>query len=193
MQEQSPLGHRIEIDIPSGVTLFGPNIEADVHLLIALGNVVRAASMTDQALRGLYCALIGSPYAAITAAGQMSRQLIDWCQAVAKSRLDLTDEQKATIKGELATLISLVERRNRFVHDVWARGATGPSLIRSSKGNYELSIEPVTLDDLAATAIGLNGSSVAITNWIFETLGAEAVGLEAQLRWIQEQSRQDIE
>ena len=70
-------GARPTITVPLGVTLYGPDVADDAKLLLALGAVIRAASIADHNLRELYCALLDSPYASVTAGGAMTDWLIE--------------------------------------------------------------------------------------------------------------------
>ncbi|SDL01037.1 hypothetical protein SAMN04488074_108238 [Lentzea albidocapillata subsp. violacea] len=173
-----------------GIQLNGPDLDEDARMLVGLGAVVRAASQADHELRTLYCALVGSPYAAVIAAGQMTNQLITDCRALIEVRLDLTTEGKTKILDLLGELKRLSERRNRFVHDVWAGGLDGQTeLMRSKRGTKDLSFQPITLNELIDTARGIMYTLVQINSWIFDAL-PHAVGMEAQLRWIEAQVRQ---
>ncbi|TWP47424.1 hypothetical protein FKR81_32445 [Lentzea tibetensis] len=177
--------------VPMGIQLNGPDLDEDARMLIGLGAVVRAASAADHTLRMLYCALVGSPYAVVIAAGQMTSQLIKDCRALINVRLDLTPESKIRILSLLNELHQRSERRNRFVHDIWVGGLDGQSeLMRSKRGTKDLSLEPITLDQLIDTASGIIGTQIQITRWISEAL-PQAVGMEARLRLIEAQARED--
>lgn len=179
------LGWRpVTVEVPMGIQIQGPDFAADGQLLMALGAVVRAASMLELQLRMLFCALEASKYATITAAGQGADWLIGMCQSLAAHRRDIDPAQQAGLEALLADCREAMQRRNRLVHDVWAIGTGGsPLLLRSKRKDYQLTKAPVTIDDVVRTARDLVESTVAITQWMFASLDPEAVGLEAQLRW----------
>lgn len=170
------------IEVPKGIQLDGPDFDEDARMLVVLGALVRAASAADRTLRTLYCALIGSPYAVVTAAGKMTSQLISDCKSLVGVRTDLSRENADKILALLSDLKRLSEQRNRFVHDVWTGGRESHvELMRSKPGTNELTFRPITLDELIATEIGIRHTSVQISHWIFLALPDE-VSMEAQLR-----------
>jgi len=176
------------IKVPYGVQLHRPNEDEDARMLLGLAAVVREASAADHVLRTLYCALIGSPYAAITAAGQMTGQLVTDCLALIKAKLDLTPQPKESISRLLIELRALSEKRNRFVHDIWAGGPNGPELMRSSLGKKDLTLTPATLKDLIETGQGTLNCHVKITSWILNK-PPNSAGMEAHLRWIESEMK----
>lgn len=150
---------------------------------MALGAVVRAASVLDQTLRTLYCALVGSKYAVITASGQMTSWLLEETRAVVAVRRDLSDAQRGQLASSLETASGLAKQRNRCVHDLWVVTATGPELMQGRRRQHDLTSEPVSLDDLISTARALTDCGVEISVWIARELGREARAAEVQLRW----------
>lgn len=178
------------IQVPQGLTLSGPDFGADARMLLALGSVVRSASMADNVLRDLYCALIDSAYAAITAGGQMTDWLLTHCRALLKAKLDLPEDKKAELDGLLGEVKELANRRNRFVHDVWLTGLqSGDQLMQSRRHSHRLSLSPVDLDVLISTAQRFGRVAFDIHMWIFTNLGVEATGRGSQLRYIESQMR----
>jgi hypothetical protein len=177
-------------NVPAGVSLNGPDFAADAQMLIGLGSLIRSASMAEQELRSLYCALVSSPYATVTASGQMTNWLIDECIALVKVRVDLTEEQKSDLLGLLSRVKALAAQRNRFVHDVWATGPDdSPTLIRSNRRSHQWTFQPVALENLIECGRGFTECTIRIGTWIFQALGITAVGMEAQLRWIVSRSQ----
>lgn len=184
---------RPTITVPLGIQLTGPDLAADAEMLVSLGAVIRAASLADHGLRMLYCALVGSPYATITAAGQMTNWLLDECFALLQARLGVTPDQKAKLVDQLSRLKSIAQQRNRFVHDIWAGPTDDPELVRSKRGRYELSYQPVTLDDLIPTSQEYNQFFTFVIDWILDTLGADAISIESLLRWNDAQSHSNVQ
>ncbi len=172
------------VNAPFGIQLSGPDLDADVRMLVALGAVVRASSQLESTLRSLFVSLEGSKYAAITAAGQGATWLLDLCEALVKRHTDVSHERRAQLSDLLTRARRALQERNRCVHDVWSSGIDGGAqLMRSQRRNYDLSFRPVTVDGLVATSQALIACAVKIEFWTSDALGEQAVGLEAQLRW----------
>lgn len=172
------------VEVPLGIQLQGPDFRADVQMLIALGAVVRAASQLELGLRMLFCALEGSKYAAVTAAGQQTTWLLDRSESVLKCRTEISDEHRARLGDLLRKTKSAIHERNRYVHDVWVGDISGnPQLMRSERGEFNLSFRSVTLEDLVKTSRTLIACQIGLTQWIGDVLGADAITVEAQLRW----------
>lgn len=172
------------IEIPLGIQMHGPDFGADAQMLIALGAVVRAASKLEFGLRGLFCALEASKFACITAAGQSVGWLLEMSNALLARRQDISEEHRARLAALLADARDAIEKRNRYVHDVWAGGTDGsPQLLRSHRRRHELSSSSVALEGLIETSRVLTECHVRIEQWIWVALGADSVSIEAQLRW----------
>lgn len=166
--------------VPDGIQ-HEPSVDG-VRRLVALGGLVRASSLLEMNLRRLYCALIDSKYAAITAAGQSVSWLVENCRVTARRRLDLTDSQRAEVVQLLNRAGDVMEkRRNRFVHDVWASGDESVLLLRSKRGNYKLDQLRITTDEIAAAAQEIGKCHADIISWMSRAL-PESHLIEAQLR-----------
>ncbi|MCM3886151.1 hypothetical protein [Frankia sp. R82] len=171
-------------NVPLGISLRGPDLDADAQMLVALGAVVRAASMWEFSLRMLFCALEESKFAAVTAAGQEAGWLAEMCRALLDRHTEINEQHRAALTKLLSDAGQAMRDRNRFIHDAWVTGQDGvPNLMRSWRRKHELTFTPKTTNDLVGTARTLNSSSGALINWICEALGPEVAGLEAQLRW----------
>jgi hypothetical protein len=172
------------VEVPLGIQLQGPDFDVDVQMLIGLGAVVRAASQLELGLRMLFCALDGSKYAAVTAAGQDASWLLERSESILKCRTEVPDEDRSRLAALLGMAKSAIRERNRFVHDVWAGDAPGkPGLMRSQRGRFDLSFNEVTLEGLIQTAQTLIECHIGLTEWIAEALGPDSISVEAQLRW----------
>jgi hypothetical protein len=138
--------------------------------------------MLDYQLRVLYCALMQSKYASMTAAGQMTGWLLSSCGALVKRRDQLTDDQRETLETVLVRAKAAAEERNRFVHDVWAIGSQERELMRGKRGSHVISREPITLQRLLDAGGELEACSLSVIRWLLD-LGPDAASYETQLRW----------
>lgn len=86
-----------------------PDFNADVQMLIGLGAVVRVSSQLEFGLRSLFCALEGSKYAAITAAGQSTDWLLGMSEALLKCNVDISHKHRIA----LTALLKRSERQCR--------------------------------------------------------------------------------
>ena len=86
--------------------------------LFALGSVTEQSARMEWVLRSIFCALIGSKYAAIVAGGQSTSWLLDNCRALVKANLEMTPEQKEELQAAFAACAAANEHRNFLVHGV---------------------------------------------------------------------------
>lgn len=166
--------------VPDGVP-YTPSDDG-IRQLVALGGLVQASSQLEMSLRMLYCALLESKYAAVTAAGQNASWLIENCRATARRRSDLTEPQQTQILELLGHAATAMEQRNRFVHDVWGSGGDSSFLLRSKRGDHALVTKAVSTDNIAATVRELTRCAVRITFWSGDALPKSHM-MEVQLRW----------
>jgi hypothetical protein len=157
--------------------------EAEDNLLLGLGRVVRWASQLDHSLQMLFCALVGSKYAAVVAAGQTTEWLYGSCMALLKAHKELAPEHKDKLVALLKDGKAAADRRHRLVHDLWASGPDGMFLMRSRRGSHELATQPVSLEEVESVAEALTRVSVGFDRVVAVALGDDALTLEAQLRW----------
>jgi len=171
-------------NLPAGIRLSGPDLDLDSQMLIALGAVVRTASRLEDALRSLFCALEGTKYAAITAAGQSAGWLLDTCAAILSRRADVTEAQREQLRGLLADARAAMERRNRYVHDVWVFDPGADQLLkRSHRKATSGTFQSVTLEEMVTTARKLFDCCFDFSQWVLVVLGPESVAYDAQLGW----------
>jgi hypothetical protein len=171
-------------NVPAGITLLGPDLNADVRMLVAVGAVARASANLELGLRGLCCALHASKYAAVTAAGQNILWLVDNCAAVSAKRIDVPQARRDEIRMILSRCKDSIHERNDIIHGLWAVDGQGaPVVLRSRRGSSDLTKSSVTVERVVAAVGSLAECQRRIHDWIREALGHEAVTLEAQLRW----------
>jgi hypothetical protein len=154
------------------------------RLLIALGRVVRDYGKLEVGLRVAFCALVGSKYAAIVAAGQRTKWLIDECRAVAKAHREIHPEHRDAILAALTVCDEVNEQRSTLVHHVWGTGAGGSVMALGSRyRDYQLRVTgPLTVDQVEATDRILVDVIRELQRVIFDAL-PEVSNIEAQLRW----------
>ena len=158
-------------------------VETEDVLLRSLGRTVQASSQFDHSLRGLFCALVGSKYAAVVAAGQTTDWLYGSCKALLNVHRELAPEHRDKLLALLREGKAAADRRNRLVHDLWASGEEGRFLVRSRRGTHELPMEPVSLEEIESAERDLTRVIVGLVPLMFQAFGPDATTLEAQLRW----------
>jgi hypothetical protein len=152
-------------------------------LLRGLGRVVRAASQLDHSLQNLFCALVGSKYAAVVAAGQTTEWLYRSCVALLKVHRELAPVHKDKLIALLRDGKAAADRRHRLVHDLWASGPNGVFLLRSQRGTHELASQPVSVAEVESVERQLTRVIVQLVPMMFEAFGPDGITLDAQLRW----------
>jgi hypothetical protein len=157
--------------------------DSDEAILTALGRVVRNAAQLDQALRTTFCALLGSKYAAVVAAGQSTKWLIDNCRALTGAHQQLSDGHRRAFLAVLKDSQEVTYRRNRLVHDVIGAGPDGKFTVSSRRHRYDLTIKPVSLEEVMEVERALMNAAVQQGFMVADALGPEMLTMEAQLRW----------
>jgi hypothetical protein len=150
----------------------------------ALGELVEVSAHSDFVLRSLFCALIGSPYAAIVAAGQSTNWLIENCKAILQAHRGLKPEVTQDALAELAALNIARLERNRFIHRMWGHGAEGIIQVKGKQRDYKVTNVPTSTAEVRQVTEKLQNASSALQHWTLYELGPDAYGTEAQLRWL---------
>lgn len=86
--------------------------------LINVGLVVGQGVMMERILEQVFCALVGSRFAAVVAAGQNVDWLIGYCKDLTKAHSELDEEDRQEILGALAACRVANKRRNEVVHSI---------------------------------------------------------------------------
>jgi hypothetical protein len=157
--------------------------ETEDDLLRALGRAVQEASKFDSALQTAFCALVGSKYAAVVAAGQTTDWLSDYCTALAKVHRELAPEYKTKFLELLKEGKDAAGRRHRLVHDLWASGPNGTILLQRRRRTHEYSTRAWSLKAIESVTRDLTRATVDLELLLIHAFGPEAVTVEAQLRW----------
>jgi hypothetical protein len=157
--------------------------DSDEAILTALGRVVRNAAYLDQELRMTFCALMGSKYAAIVAAGQSTTWLIDNCRALTEAHQQLSDGHRRSFLALLKDAQEATNRRHRLVHDVIGVGSDGRFTVSSRRRRHNLEIKPVSLEEIMEIERALMNATVNQGVLVADALGPDVLTMEAQLRW----------
>jgi hypothetical protein len=130
-----------------------------------------------------FCALMGSKYAAIVAAGQSTTWLIDNCRALTEAHQQLSDGHRRGLLALLKDAQEATNRRHRLVHDVIGVGSDGGFTVSSRRRRYNLEIKPVSLEEIMEIERALMNATVNLGFRVTDALGPDVLDLEAQLRW----------
>jgi hypothetical protein len=154
---------------------------------VALGMVTEWSAMMEDVLRGAFCALVGSKYAAIVGGGQSVTWLREQCDALTKAHSEITAEQRKAIRAALVRCKAADEDRNALVHGVktYSRedGDGGLRTLRSRFRQYEPQVR-----DWTPTTIHAAAQEMAEAGWdLFEAIeaavGPELMDLGNALAW----------
>lgn len=158
-------------------------MSSDEDRLLALGRVVDAASKLEMTLRAVFCALVGSKFAAVVAGGQMANWLIENSKALVDAHTEMPDEQRRRLRELLSASQTANTKRNRLVHDMWSVEADGSyAQLQSKARSYDLATRQVSVADAEQAATELTSCSVTLLSYLWEVLPGQ-VGTEVQLRW----------
>jgi hypothetical protein len=147
----------------------------------ALGQLVEEAAVMEIALRMAFCVLIGSDYAAVVAGGQETHWLIEYCDALARHRPDLTSSQRDAIRTALHACREANRDRNRLVHDAWATGPDGaPASFQGGRGSYQITGRTWTSAAIRAVGDAIASGQRALLAAVEDALGAASVRTAGQ-------------
>jgi hypothetical protein len=157
----------------------GPDDEARQH---ALGGIVLESAYMEHLLRAVFTALVGSKYAVVEA-GQNAGWLIERCEAITKVRQEISGNERQAILAALGACSGTYQRRNRVVHDVWARRPGGRAVtLRSQRKDSDVTVTAQTVPELEALADELGIAADVLAASVVAALGADCLQLENQLR-----------
>lgn len=156
--------------------------DANDRRLIALGRIVEEAATLEMALRSAFCALVGSKYAAVVAAGQNSAWLLERSQDILKVHREIQDDKRKELREALIECKAANTQRN-MIHNVWGYGPGGEtSRIASVWGKHELRVSRTTVEDVEAIDQQLVQCTSRLTRAVTQAFGVQA-STETQLRW----------
>jgi hypothetical protein len=154
--------------------------------LIALGMITENSAALDSTLRGMFCALVGSKYAALLAAGQPTGWLIGYCKTLAKKNLEIQKDHRDAILAALTACEQANERRNRLVHDIKTGSRKNDGrlqTLQSSRHEIEPKIQrwtPATINDAAVALAQADGQ---LFGALLAAFSPEAAVLDEALGW----------
>jgi hypothetical protein len=149
----------------------------------ALGGVVLESAYLEHLLRAVFTALLGSRYGAVVAAGQNAGWLTEQCQAMAKARQEIPPDGRDALLHALVACSDAYQRRNRVVHDAWARRDCGLTVtLRSHRSKADMTVTARTVPELEALADDLGTAADSLAAAATAALGADCLQLENQLR-----------
>jgi len=133
--------------------------------------------------RTVFVTLVGSKYAAVVAGGQNVSWLLEQSQALTTARQEIPRDHRDALLKALTACSETYRRRNRVVHDAWARrpGAVTVTL-RSRRGNAGMTVTARAAGDLEALADDLGAVAGELGAAATAALGDECLQLENQLR-----------
>lgn len=122
--------------------------------LTALGHVIELSVTMESRLREVFCALVGSKYAAVVAGGQTADWLIEQSKALADAHHEMPDAGRQAIKVALNRCKAANEQRNILAHSVAVGLRSDPAfrMVRSRRYTYDSDVRPFTLAEIRAAA-----------------------------------------
>jgi hypothetical protein len=156
---------------------------ADEPRECALGGIVLESAYMEHLLRAVFTALVGSKYAAVEAAGQNAGWLIERCEAITKVRQEISGDGRQAILAALGTCSATYQRRNRVVHDAWARRAGGRAVtLLSQRKDSDVTVTVRTVPELETLVDDLGSAAGALAASLAAAFGDDCLQLEKQLR-----------
>jgi hypothetical protein len=98
-------------------------VEAALHE--AVGRVVVASASMEYAMLQLFCRLIGTPLAEVTALGDSYKSLYENCRTLLQYRSDMSDEDARYVKELLDQVHQQMTARNKMAHGIWSTPVPG--------------------------------------------------------------------
>lgn len=149
----------------------------------AIGGVVIEAAYLERLLRAVFTALVASKYAAVPAATFGVGALIGQCEVLADAHGDVSEEHKAELRAALAACTEATGRRNRVVHDAWARRPGDRAVtLRARPGSDSITVTAWTTDELHQLADDLGAAADNLSAATRAALGEDCLLLADQLR-----------
>ena len=157
----------------------------------ALGLVIDMAGSLEYTLTGVFCALVGSKFAIVVAAGQSADWLIGNCRSLARVHYEMTDEQRAAIVAALDMAAEASRARNTLVHANKSGSAVpGGRLftIKAKRGSHLWVSQSWTPAEIRDVAMKLARASGDLRHAIEVAMGQQVMAIGDALAW-EEQRR----
>ncbi|MFI5637221.1 hypothetical protein ACIA8H_07310 [Streptomyces goshikiensis] len=145
-----------------------------------IGRVAQSSAIVELHLRQLMTGLLDSKYAGLVAAGLGMNDLIETSLALVKANEEITEAQRAEIRGLLLRLKPAVVIRNHLVHGLWvpyggvrAEGDDAPLALISKRrtGDKAIAVSYEAAEDVDRE---LGEVGRAIFEWTFKVLRKQA-------------------
>jgi hypothetical protein len=168
--EDETSAHRRTVEIPSGLSLAGPDVEHEGQMLLALGSVVRCASSAEFLVLQLYRTLTNDRIKGASASAKPISRLLSDCRSAAGER-DLNPQAEAKLDQWLEAMGRLMEHRNRVVHDVWMTDVDAtPILVRTPNREFDFTSMRIDVNDLVGLAQALQAITANLAHWLINNL-----------------------
>jgi hypothetical protein len=154
--------------------------------LVALGQVIEWSASMEHILRGAFCSLVGSKYAAILAGGQTADGLIEDCKALTDAHYEMPAEHRDAIHAALNRCKLANQRRNTLVHGVkTASRVTDGALqtIRSRRRSNTPTVEPWTPDTIREAATELLMAGMELFGAMEKAVSPQVMVIDNALAW----------
>jgi hypothetical protein len=158
--------------------------------LINVGLIVGQGAMMERVLEQAFCALVGSKFAAVVAAGQDVARLIEDCRALTKAHSELSGEDRQAILDALSACGDANKRRSQVVHSIHFpmpdlrfpyQGATVQT-VKSVRRTAKDTFTTWTLWEMRKVAGELATASTQLLDAVGGALGQESLRLVEELR-----------
>jgi hypothetical protein len=122
----------------------------------ALGAVIEASASMEWALREAFCALVGSRFAKVIAAGQSVAWLVDSCGALIDAHEEVPAPARQAIRKALADCRAANESRNHLVHGIKSAILNADGSLHTIKSRRRTDI-PIRRDWTVSSIHGVTG------------------------------------
>lgn len=155
--------------------------------LLSLGSLLVASGALEDLLRDVFCALVGSKFAAVVAGGQGIEWLIGYCKALVEAHTELPEASREAVKAALQHCRSANEGRNRLAHGAKTVSSQPDGtfqVYRSRRHQYKLHVEPWTPAQVGDVLQALGDAHDELFNAILAAVGPEDLAaFSDQLEW----------
>jgi hypothetical protein len=172
-----------------------PSAADHTEQLTALGEVIELSVTLESRLRDVFCALVGSKYAAVVAGGQSADWLIEQSKALADVHHEMSDAGRQAIKAALSRCKAANEQRNVLAHSVAVGLRSDPAfqMVRSRRHTHESDVRPFTLAEIRATASELLSAGLGLTEVMTDVVGPGMMSIGESLAWEDPEGDDDAE
>lgn len=149
-----------------------------------LGQVTYHSAAMESTLRTAFCALVGSKFAAIVAAGQSTVWFIDQCKALTDAHHEMPESSRNAIKVSLNRCKTANDRRNDLVHGIKTGVAVDDGsfeTIRSRLRKHMPTVQKWTPASLNEVTMELARADSELFGAIMAAVGPEVMSIDVAL------------